>query len=83
METYSCEYYGGNPHPGFDCQTWNMPVFKQGPYLKEDITDLKLQMNEIMELIHEKYQIHEPPVSFDEPEGSDDDTEVIFDEEQF
>ncbi|GKB16415.1 hypothetical protein Tco_0850338, partial [Tanacetum coccineum] len=40
-------------------------------------------MNEIMELIRERYQIHEPPISFDEPEGSDDDMEVIFDEEQF
>ncbi|GKC20925.1 hypothetical protein Tco_1023075, partial [Tanacetum coccineum] len=41
------------------------------------------EMNEIMELIHERYQIHKPPISFDELEGSDDDTEVIFDEEQF
>ncbi|GKC96832.1 hypothetical protein Tco_1162274, partial [Tanacetum coccineum] len=51
--------------------------------LKKDIDDMKLQMNEIMELIRERYQIHEPPISFDEPEGSNDDTKVIFDEEQF
>ncbi|GKB12972.1 hypothetical protein Tco_0846895 [Tanacetum coccineum] len=51
--------------------------------LKKDIDDMKLQMNEIMELIHERYKIHEPPISFDEPEGSEDDTEVIFDEVQF
>ncbi|GJU65240.1 hypothetical protein Tco_1247075 [Tanacetum coccineum] len=30
-ETYSCEVYGGNSHPGFDCQTGNTPVFDQGP----------------------------------------------------
>ncbi|GJV33451.1 hypothetical protein Tco_1393851 [Tanacetum coccineum] len=157
MEIYSCEFCGGSPHPGFDCQTGNIPVYEQGlcynqnfgydqpsyyspsppqqfyccevrggpqyssdcetrnplvyepnpcnnydlPYidqppqyhidhssphdldLKKCIDDLKLQMNEIMDLIREKYQIHEPPVSFDEPEGSDDDTEMIFDEEQF
>nr|GEV23865.1 hypothetical protein [Tanacetum cinerariifolium] len=40
-------------------------------------------MNKIIELIHERYQIHEPPISFDKPDGIDDDTEVIFNEEQF
>ncbi|GJT56031.1 hypothetical protein Tco_0991085 [Tanacetum coccineum] len=30
-ETYSCEFCGGNSHPGFDCQTGNIPVFDQGP----------------------------------------------------
>ncbi|GJW12450.1 hypothetical protein Tco_1578277 [Tanacetum coccineum] len=50
--------------------------------LKKDIDDMKLQMNEIMQLIRERYQIHEPPISFDETKGSDDDTKVIFDEEK-
>ncbi|GJS16456.1 hypothetical protein Tco_0410928 [Tanacetum coccineum] len=35
-ETYSCEFYEGNPHPGFDCQTGNTPVFDQGPYYNQD-----------------------------------------------
>ncbi|GKA95073.1 hypothetical protein Tco_0817111 [Tanacetum coccineum] len=48
----------------------------QDLYLKKCIDDMKLQMNEIMELIHEIYQIHEPPISFNEPGGSDDDTET-------
>ncbi|GJX90456.1 hypothetical protein Tco_0343782 [Tanacetum coccineum] len=30
-ETYSCEFCGGNSHPGFDCQIGNIPVFDQGP----------------------------------------------------
>nr|GFB37463.1 hypothetical protein [Tanacetum cinerariifolium] len=36
-----------------------------------------------MDLIRKRYQIHEPLISFDEPEGSDDDKKVIFNEEQF
>ncbi|GJV90278.1 hypothetical protein Tco_1538091 [Tanacetum coccineum] len=35
-ETYSCEFCGGNPHPGFDCQTGNTPVFDQGACYKQD-----------------------------------------------
>ncbi|GJV74518.1 hypothetical protein Tco_1506102 [Tanacetum coccineum] len=35
-ETYSCEFCGGNPHPGFDCQTRNTPVFDQGPCYNQD-----------------------------------------------
>ncbi|GKA86738.1 hypothetical protein Tco_0808449 [Tanacetum coccineum] len=35
-ETYSCEFYGGNSHPGFDCQTGNTPVFDQGPCYNQD-----------------------------------------------
>ncbi|GKB18967.1 hypothetical protein Tco_0852890 [Tanacetum coccineum] len=35
-ETYSCEFCGGNSHPGFDCQTGNTPVFDQGPYYNQD-----------------------------------------------
>ncbi|GKC96898.1 hypothetical protein Tco_1162340 [Tanacetum coccineum] len=35
-ETYSCEFCGGNSHSGFDCQTWNTPVFDQGPYYNQD-----------------------------------------------
>ncbi|GJX80103.1 hypothetical protein Tco_0328252 [Tanacetum coccineum] len=111
METYSCEFCGGGPHHGFDCQTGNTLVYEQVPCnnqnfgfdqypyyspsppqqfcycedldLKKYIDDMKLQMNEIMELIRERYKIHETPISFDELVGSDDDTEVIFDEEQF
>ncbi|GKB74117.1 hypothetical protein Tco_0935529 [Tanacetum coccineum] len=30
METYSCEFCRGIPHPGFDFQTGNMPVYDQG-----------------------------------------------------
>ncbi|GJT71723.1 hypothetical protein Tco_1031009 [Tanacetum coccineum] len=35
-ETYSCEFCGGNSHPGFDCQKWNTPVFDQGPCYNQD-----------------------------------------------
>ncbi|GJW54034.1 hypothetical protein Tco_0098119 [Tanacetum coccineum] len=35
-ETYSCEFYGGNSHPGFDCQKGNTPVFDQGPCYNQD-----------------------------------------------
>ncbi|GJS33347.1 hypothetical protein Tco_0531729 [Tanacetum coccineum] len=35
-ETYSCEFCGGNPHTGFDCQTGNTPVFDQGPCYNQD-----------------------------------------------
>ncbi|GJT54633.1 hypothetical protein Tco_0989687 [Tanacetum coccineum] len=35
-ETYSCEFCGGNPHSGFDCQTGNTPVFDQGPCYNQD-----------------------------------------------
>ncbi|GJT24740.1 hypothetical protein Tco_0894677 [Tanacetum coccineum] len=35
-ETYSCEFYGGNSHPGYDCQTGNTPVFDQGPCYNQD-----------------------------------------------
>ncbi|GJX83010.1 hypothetical protein Tco_0332491 [Tanacetum coccineum] len=31
METYSCEYCGGIPHPVFDCQTGNTPNYDQVP----------------------------------------------------
>ncbi|GJT44673.1 hypothetical protein Tco_0953388 [Tanacetum coccineum] len=30
-ETYSCEFCGGNSHPGYDCQTGNTPVYEQDP----------------------------------------------------
>ncbi|GJT28802.1 hypothetical protein Tco_0909077 [Tanacetum coccineum] len=36
METYSCEYCGGIPHPGFDCQTGNTPNYDQGPCYNQD-----------------------------------------------
>ncbi|GJV89989.1 hypothetical protein Tco_1533927, partial [Tanacetum coccineum] len=36
IETYSCEYCGGSPHPGFDCQTGNTPIFDQGPCYNQD-----------------------------------------------
>ncbi|GJS89239.1 hypothetical protein Tco_0771875 [Tanacetum coccineum] len=35
-ETYSCEFCGGNPHPGFDCQIGNTPVYDQGPCYNQD-----------------------------------------------
>ncbi|GKB14318.1 hypothetical protein Tco_0848241 [Tanacetum coccineum] len=35
-EIYSCEFCGGNSHPGFDCQTGNTPVFDQGPCYNQD-----------------------------------------------
>ncbi|GJT78579.1 hypothetical protein Tco_1045304 [Tanacetum coccineum] len=35
-ETYSCEFCGGNSHPGYDCQTGNTPVFDQGPCYNQD-----------------------------------------------
>ncbi|GJR18481.1 hypothetical protein Tco_0967008 [Tanacetum coccineum] len=35
-ETYSCEFYGGDFHPGYDCQTGNTPVFDQGPCYNQD-----------------------------------------------
>ncbi|GJW89175.1 hypothetical protein Tco_0164515 [Tanacetum coccineum] len=53
--------------------------------IKKDIDDVNLQMNEIMELIRDRYQIYEPPISFDEPEESNNDTEcsVPFDSPPF
>nr|GEW39959.1 hypothetical protein [Tanacetum cinerariifolium]GEW84885.1 hypothetical protein [Tanacetum cinerariifolium] len=36
MKTYSCDYCGGSPHPGFDCQTGNTPVYDQGPCYNHD-----------------------------------------------
>ncbi|GKD87693.1 hypothetical protein Tco_1358847 [Tanacetum coccineum] len=38
-ETYSYEFCGGNPHPGFDCQTGNTPVFDQGPCYNQNYSD--------------------------------------------
>ncbi|GJW28142.1 hypothetical protein Tco_0045017 [Tanacetum coccineum] len=35
-ETYSCEFCGGDFHPGYDCQTGNTPVFDQGPCYNQD-----------------------------------------------
>ncbi|GJV13637.1 hypothetical protein Tco_1355178 [Tanacetum coccineum] len=35
-ETYSCEFCGGNSHPGFDCQKGNTPIFDQGPCYNQD-----------------------------------------------
>ncbi|GJX35551.1 hypothetical protein Tco_0247108 [Tanacetum coccineum] len=35
-ETYSCEFCGGSSHPGFDCQTRNIPIFDQGPCYNQD-----------------------------------------------
>ncbi|GJW51605.1 hypothetical protein Tco_0092956 [Tanacetum coccineum] len=35
-ETYSCKFCGGNPHPGFDCQIGNTPVYDQGPCYNQD-----------------------------------------------
>ncbi|GJV26371.1 hypothetical protein Tco_1379066 [Tanacetum coccineum] len=35
-ETYSCEFYRGDFHPGYDCQTGNTPVFDQGPCYNQD-----------------------------------------------
>ncbi|GJW05864.1 hypothetical protein Tco_1568287 [Tanacetum coccineum] len=76
------------PNP---CNNYDLLYFDQPPQyhtddlpledldLKKIIDDLKLEMNEIMELIHERYQIHKPPISFDELEGSDDDTEAHLD----
>nr|GEY65982.1 hypothetical protein [Tanacetum cinerariifolium] len=36
IQTYLCEYCGRIPHPGFDCQTRNTPVFDQGPCYNQD-----------------------------------------------
>ncbi|GJV72468.1 hypothetical protein Tco_1492463 [Tanacetum coccineum] len=33
---HSCEFCGGNSHPGYDCQTGNTPVFDQGPCYNQD-----------------------------------------------
>ncbi|GJZ48057.1 hypothetical protein Tco_0601889 [Tanacetum coccineum] len=35
-ETYSCEFSGGNPHPGFDFQIGNTPVYDLGPCYNQD-----------------------------------------------
>ncbi|GJZ34330.1 hypothetical protein Tco_0580147 [Tanacetum coccineum] len=36
IQTYLCEYCGGSPHSGFDCQTRNTPFFDQGPCYNQD-----------------------------------------------
>ncbi|GJS62017.1 hypothetical protein Tco_0656801 [Tanacetum coccineum] len=110
-ETYSCEFCGGNPHPGFDCQTGNTPVYDQGPCYNQDFgfdqppyyslsqpqhstvvrsvevpiialivkPETSLENNRILEEILRTLNLN-PPVG--EPEGSDDYTEVPFDDEQ-
>ncbi|GJY97805.1 hypothetical protein Tco_0514715 [Tanacetum coccineum] len=79
------------------CYNYDLPYFDQPPQyhinhsppqdldIKKDIDDVNLQMNEIMELIRDRYQIYEPPISFDEPEESNDDTKcsVPFDSPLF
>ncbi|GKB59335.1 transposase, Ptta/En/Spm, transposase, Tnp1/En/Spm-like protein, partial [Tanacetum coccineum] len=35
-ETYSCEFCGGNSHPGYDYQTGNTPVVDQDPCYNQD-----------------------------------------------
>ncbi|GJR38765.1 hypothetical protein Tco_1214449 [Tanacetum coccineum] len=35
-DTYSCVFCGGNPHPGFDCQTENTLIFDQGACYNQD-----------------------------------------------
>ncbi|GKD58154.1 hypothetical protein Tco_1295663 [Tanacetum coccineum] len=35
-QTYLCEYCGGSPHPGFDCQTGNPPNYDQVPFYNQD-----------------------------------------------
>ncbi|GKD85561.1 hypothetical protein Tco_1356715 [Tanacetum coccineum] len=79
-ETYLCEYCGGSPHPGFDCQTWNTPVYDQGPRYNQDFGyDQPPDTNRILEELLRTLKPN-PPVR--EPEGSDDSTEVPFDDEQ-
>ncbi|GKA35908.1 hypothetical protein Tco_0722399 [Tanacetum coccineum] len=84
-QTWNPLVYEPNP-----CSNYDLPYFDQPPQyhiddsppqdldLKNCIDNLKLQMNEIIKWIREIYQIHEPPISFDEPGGSNDDTEYAF-----
>ncbi|GJS69185.1 hypothetical protein Tco_0702026 [Tanacetum coccineum] len=131
-ETYSCEFCGGNPHPGFDCQTGNTLVFdqevhiivmiaKQGtcPSMIRVLVTIRtivmtnihsilrisnnsstvvrsvevpiralivkpgtsLENNRILEEML-RTQMLNSPVVLNEPEGSDDYTEVTYDKEQ-
>ncbi|GJS43209.1 hypothetical protein Tco_0568252 [Tanacetum coccineum] len=129
METYSCEFYGGSPHLGFDCQTQNMPVYEQGPCYNQNFgyeqpsyyspsspqqfyccefcggphfgSDchtrnpfvyeseferlsklLKIEIDRLQEELI-RTQMPNPLVDLEKPKESDDDTEVIFVEEQF
>ncbi|GJZ24561.1 hypothetical protein Tco_0562020 [Tanacetum coccineum] len=45
-QTYSCEFCGGNSHPGFDCQTSNTAVFAQGPCYNQDFRPLHYFSNQ-------------------------------------
>ncbi|GKA19135.1 hypothetical protein Tco_0699050 [Tanacetum coccineum] len=50
-ETYSCEFCGGNSHPGFDCQTGNTPVFDQDPaslYADSDLIESLLNQDTLI-----------------------------------
>ncbi|GJX24802.1 hypothetical protein Tco_0231098 [Tanacetum coccineum] len=73
------------PNP---CNNYDLLYFNQPPQyhtddlpledldLKKIIDDLKLEMNEIMELIHERYQILKPPISFDELKGREEKVDI-------
>nr|GEX95395.1 NAC domain-containing protein [Tanacetum cinerariifolium] len=78
METYSYEFYGGSPHPGFDCQTQNVPVYERGPCYNQNFGyDQPPYYSP-----SQPQQFHYCEVCGDTKE-SDDVTNVIFDEEQF
>ncbi|GJW22700.1 hypothetical protein Tco_0033322 [Tanacetum coccineum] len=90
IETYSCEFYGGRSHHGFDCQTRNTLVYEQVPYDNQNYglkqhpyySPSPPQQFYCCEDVHST-QVPNPPVDLDTEESDDDVTEVIFDEEQF
>ncbi|GJZ12454.1 hypothetical protein Tco_0547684 [Tanacetum coccineum] len=76
------------------CNNYDLPHFDQPSQyhvdqsppqdldLKKSVDDMKFQLNEIIELILRR-QMPNPTVNLIDTKKSDDDTEVIFDEEQF
>ncbi|GKE39828.1 hypothetical protein Tco_1463233 [Tanacetum coccineum] len=79
-ETYSCEFCGGNSHPGYDCQTGNTPVFDQGPCYNQDfgfnqpLHYFPSQPQQILcdncGVLHENFQCQPLKQNFYEPNSS-------------
>ncbi|GKB08816.1 hypothetical protein Tco_0837128 [Tanacetum coccineum] len=77
-ETYSCEFCGGNSHPGFDCQTGNTPVFDQVQAEQEESAAQSFLLNwnfpmagdDEYTVIYRKPKAITPDLPIEEPDNS-------------
>ncbi|GJY90095.1 hypothetical protein Tco_0505291 [Tanacetum coccineum] len=77
-ETYSCELCGDSPHYGFECQTRTSLVYEQDPCSNQNFSnDQSLYYSTSL-----PQQFHRCEYCGGEPKGSNDYTEVPFDDEQ-